>query len=675
MSELQWGNEKAKGETNPFETDTTAGAVFLENTTLTPISGQSDQNIGTIADETIRINPVGQQDPEQPVSIIDGIDDWNPENINTKAMNAFYLKKETEKRTGARKKSLPLFEPDLPAEDDNNNSFLAYQDQLNSNNEPEQQLQEHEKDLFETIQGPTIPSTFTPQNPIVQSSEGEKNDQNSGRPLYPPTTPYMEIVNVNEQTLENKEIRNNNVLLTLIKNTFKRLTHKKKLIDRMEEWQPLEMEESAEEFIPSTTKSGIPIIPERNITAEHKNIKNATVETATLEEIRKVIPIDPENVDSESKQKSAEVQDENIPSEVPTKTVGSGQTDITAASAPDTSSSYSPEEIQKIKEELADSKKGNEDLGKDIRELTGNISNLESSMDSMKRDGENFNSIANIRIEESAKKIEFLEERLTEFEVTLENIHTDNAELRTGLNTIEQNITEIAGSYSIILKQIQKLTEFGNSRSAEIFEANQRIDKLDQTLLAINNIQEESQKSILELRSVTADLIRSVEKTHNDNRKLRAESEQQDQLIKDELLSLTDFVEKEFKNLGGRSYRANGENIQLNNLIKNSTNMKLCMEWLEFLMELVGRNHLEDILSYYEELGWISEDVKLELMLYAEGIDYYIEKADWKLAPDDHVKSIWFIEQLAGLKVDKNRLSIVEKNIKKVKNGTEIYGI
>ncbi|NOQ48417.1 MAG: hypothetical protein GQ576_04670 [Methanococcoides sp.] len=46
-----------------------------------------------------------------------------------------------------------------------------------------------------------------------------------------------------------------------------------------------------------------------------------------------------------------------------------------------------------------------------------------------------------------------------------------------------------------------------------------------------------------------------------------------------------------------------------------------------------------------------------------------------KSPPDDHVKSIWFIEQLVGLKVDKNRLSIIDKDIKKVKKGTEIYGI
>jgi archaellum component FlaD/FlaE len=103
--------------------------------------------------------------------------------------------------------------------------------------------------------------------------------------------------------------------------------------------------------------------------------------------------------------------------------------------------------------------------------------------------------------------------------------------------------------------------------------------------------------------------------------------------------------------------------------------MKLCMEWLEFLMGLVGRNNLPEILSYYEELGWLTEQVRSELMHYAEGIDFYMEKPDWKLTPDDHVKSIWFIESLAGLKVDKNRLSVIDRDIERVKKGTEIYGI
>ncbi|AKB85751.1 FlaD/FlaE family flagellar protein [Methanococcoides methylutens] len=693
MSESPWGIGKEKGKTPPFGTGATAGAVFPENATVTPIGDQSIQNIATVADDTISINPVGQQDPKPEVPIIDGIENHNPFQNNSEPAISYNNEKgidepgkaitlqesetdQTKDNAGLRKRPLPLFEPELPVEnEDVKSSFLPYGDNFTPNDGTNEPPQMPVRNPFEAMSGMPADSPLTQNEVIDQKTVSPEKGQKSGIPLFPPATPDMGSIRENEipQAAENESeevIRNENGLLTIIKNTFKRFTHKKKLIDRMEEWQPPEPEEKEEETTPNVVERNMKTTPSNNIPANYEN-----AETVSLEDIRKVIPIEPQNVENESEQRTPEIQFDHPSAEITTNSGVTEKTDSPATSATDTQPGYSQEEIRIIKEELEDSKLDNEELGKDIKELTGTINEMESSIDSMKKDGDSFSSIINMRVDESTKRIECLEERLNEFEVTLESIHTDNAELKTGLNTIEQNIAELTGSYGIMLKQMQKLTEFGNSRSAEIFETNKRIDRLDQTLSTLNTVQEESQKSMLELRSVTSDLIRSVENTHNANKDFMADSEKQDQLIKDEIVSLTDFVEKEFKNLGARSYRANGENIQLNNIIKNSTNMKLCMEWLEFLMELVGRNHLADILSYYEELGWISEDVRLELMRYAEGIDYYIEKTDWKLAPDDHVKSIWFIEQLAGLKVDKNRLSIVEKNIKKVKNGTEIYGI
>ncbi|MGM0771302.1 MAG: FlaD/FlaE family flagellar protein, partial [Halobacteriota archaeon] len=684
MSESPWGNEKEKPKISPFGTGAIAGAVFPENATVTPIGEQSNHNNINVADSNIHVNPVGQQDPKQEVPIINVIDDLNPSLSNSESFfpsNEDMKNKEqgqvselqdgndlTTNGNGLRKKPLPLFEPELPIEDEHENtSFLSYAENFKPDDKTDQPAQRPGIDHFKDM--PETPSTspFTQPEELGQKPYSKERKQEPGTPLFPPSTPDMRSKGEDRLQEENNTSRSEgsaNNLLTLIKNTFKRFTQKKKLIDRMEEWQPPEPEERAEQRTEVTTVNTI----NRDIDATTKtniptNYENA--ENVELEEIRKVIPIEPQNNEDESVQKKQELKAEQSSPDIASGFEETEETDNTVEFTEDPNISYSSEDIQKIKEKLADSKKGNEELGKDVKELTGTITELESSVESIKKDEDSFNSIINMRVDESTKKIESLEERLNEFEVTLESIHTDNAELKTGLNTIEQNITELTGSYGIMLKQMQKLTEFSNSRSAEIFETNKRIDRLDQTLSTLNIIQEESQKRMLELRSVTSDLIRGVEKTHNANKELRNDSEEQDRLLRDELESLTDFVEKEFKNLGARSYRANGENIQLNNISKNSTNMKLCMEWLEFLMELVGRNHLADILSYYEELGWISEDVRVQLMRYADGIDYYIEKTDWKLAPDDHVKSIWFIEQLAGLKVDKNRLSIVEKNIKK----------
>lgn len=699
MSEVPGGNKKEKESSFPFETEPTAEAAFLVNTNVTPTGDQKNKDVSTVGDSTIHVNPVGQQNTKPEVPVIDGIKnrdlnrDTQPflnvekgdENLKKDilaqknkaegsigAINA-KANEETipEKDTGSKKRSLPLFEPDLPEEDDNSDSFSPHGDQTTFDTDQNKAPQEFETNLFEAIPEKTMPYPFKPSETKSQSNTDKKRDHGSGTPLFPPASP--EIRPGPEKRLlepENRVDNNETGILTLIANAFKRFTHKKKLLDRMEEWQPPAPEIKTEEVITEPEKIDVALTSNKKRTLHYEN-----TDTSALEEIRTIIPIDPQTIENAPEWKPSAIQFENFPLEGATEVAKKEHTitPIDHDSSPNTA--YSQKEIKILREELADSKQGNWNLRKDIKTLSDTINALESSVDSMKSNGDNPRSSINMKVDESAKKIEFLEERLNEFEITLESIHADNAELKTGLNAIEQNIVGLTGSYGIMLKHMQKLTEFGNSRSAEIFETNKRIDKLDQTLTTLNNVQGEYQKGVLELRSVTSDLIGSVEKTHNANKELRSESEEQTQVLKDELLSLTDFVEKEFKNLGARSYRANGENIQLNNIIKNSTNMKLCMEWLEFLMELVGRNHLADILSYYEELGWIGEDIRLELMRYAEGIDYYIEKSDWKLAPDDHVKSIWFIEQLAGVKVDKNRLSIVEKNIKKIKNGTEIYGI
>jgi len=92
----------------------------------------------------------------------------------------------------------------------------------------------------------------------------------------------------------------------------------------------------------------------------------------------------------------------------------------------------------------------------------------------------------------------------------------------------------------------------------------------------------------------------------------------------------------------------------------------ILLNWIEFLMEKVGRNNLFDVLEYYTEIGWISAEVSAKMMAYANGIDYYVERQTWKLLPEDHTKSLLFIEQLRGRKVDKNLFSRLERDVDKI---------
>ncbi len=113
--------------------------------------------------------------------------------------------------------------------------------------------------------------------------------------------------------------------------------------------------------------------------------------------------------------------------------------------------------------------------------------------------------------------------------------------------------------------------------------------------------------------------------------------------------------------------------IKLQYLDNKAETSIILLNWIEFLLEKVGRNNLTEVLEYYIDIGWISEEVCEKMIAYANGIDYYVERPTWKLLPDDHTKSLMFIEQLKGKKLDKTMLSKLERDVEKVVRSTEIY--
>lgn len=96
---------------------------------------------------------------------------------------------------------------------------------------------------------------------------------------------------------------------------------------------------------------------------------------------------------------------------------------------------------------------------------------------------------------------------------------------------------------------------------------------------------------------------------------------------------------------------------------KDVVTLRLCLEWVEFLMEMVGRNNLPEVLEYYVELGWISEEVEHELLSLARGIDYFVEKEDWKLSADEHLKSYWFVRRIAGRPIARSELRMLKREM------------
>ena len=137
---------------------------------------------------------------------------------------------------------------------------------------------------------------------------------------------------------------------------------------------------------------------------------------------------------------------------------------------------------------------------------------------------------------------------------------------------------------------------------------------------------------------------------------------------------------------------------------KDYLTLTLAMRWIEFLFERITRDKISLALDYYVEIGWISEDVKHEIMSIARGemqdVTKYmaheeaaiaeaalgeevgaVEAApamykkieDWRLAADDHLKSLLFICNMAGIKVDKDKLNSLELMIQRFKESLENF--
>ena len=277
-----------------------------------------------------------------------------------------------------------------------------------------------------------------------------------------------------------------------------------------------------------------------------------------------------------------------------------------------------------------------------------------------------------VQIGETSDAVFALQDKMNLVEENVKSFGESRDEISESFEGVKSQIQEIIQLQANQGQELKTTIEETISRHESALEKNSLL--LENEITGIKNSQNEIKAEVSGLSNTIAGLMEDVAHVGKQGKANSDKIQKQEENFDNEIKALKVFIDEEIKKTGSQGYFA-GESVQLTKIVKNSTNTKLCMEWLEFLMELVGRNNLPEILAYYEELEWINDAVRLELMRYAEGIDFYVEKPDWKLSPDDHVKSIWFIERLAGVKVDKNQLSVIERDIKKVKGGTEIYGI
>ncbi len=675
MSDLPWEIKKGAGKEppNPFEMPSLDEMPDFGGESATPFD---------IENPLIKVSETDVGKPPE-LAVIDRLSDGiqgdipNEEDRNIPSFDdVFELDKSPEEvgETDLPKSSPPpLFEPKFSQDDDLEAAESIELPKKAPNFEVYGQEQPETTSPLPPAPVSDSPSPFPPasvSDSLSPSPFPPASVSDSPSPFPPtsnaqiPTQPYEAVSLTN-----NKGKKTIDGIVASIRNMLKGLMRGGSLIDRMEELRE-EVETAEEKHIreragvePTPSPSPFETVPE-------PVEPNEMLQTIPVSESDEIIIKQKETEASVAKSNIQEMAVAESGAEFDKNEIGDHNVKTTGES-----DSGMVADMEGLRNELADSKTLINGLVNDIKELSSAVESSTVSMSDIKKCAEDFDSDVSIGFDSARDKISVIENRLDVVENALTLIQSDNAEVKVGLSGIEQNISELVGSYSVFLSQIHESTQNNDIRFEELSHKVDKIDAIDSKIANIENNQVIAAETVSEFGNTTSVLMGDIAEMYEANESMKDELQSGNTALRDEMSSVTDYVEKGLKKVGAGSYKLFGEDVQLTYLEKNSSTMKLCMEWIEFLMELVGRNNLPDILSYYEDLGWISDDVRLEVMRYAEGIDYYIEKPDWKLNPDEHVKSIWFIEKLAGVKVDKNKLSIIERDIERVKKGTEIYGI
>jgi flagellar protein FlaE len=106
------------------------------------------------------------------------------------------------------------------------------------------------------------------------------------------------------------------------------------------------------------------------------------------------------------------------------------------------------------------------------------------------------------------------------------------------------------------------------------------------------------------------------------------------------------------------------ESIHLREFPEGYTAEVTVLQWIEYLIEVGGKQGARDVLGYYVDVGWISQAVEDELRTYLDGIRRQSEDAEFvgggisEFDPEHHRQSLRFVARLAE---DGDGLAMVER--------------
>ena len=101
------------------------------------------------------------------------------------------------------------------------------------------------------------------------------------------------------------------------------------------------------------------------------------------------------------------------------------------------------------------------------------------------------------------------------------------------------------------------------------------------------------------------------------------------------------------------------------------------MKWLQYLIDICGHDNLSNILDYYVDIGWITQDAKIGLIDYSQGITEETKKDSVTKISDlpskDHIQSFIYIQKLKGVQLDKHFIDRIDGELTRITKKLDNY--
>jgi len=115
----------------------------------------------------------------------------------------------------------------------------------------------------------------------------------------------------------------------------------------------------------------------------------------------------------------------------------------------------------------------------------------------------------------------------------------------------------------------------------------------------------------------------------------------------------------------------------LQNIPNDPESIIVIMKWLQYLIDKCGQENLSNILDYYVDIGWITQDAKISMIDYSHGISREKSKDTTEkvanLPSKDHIQSLIYIQKLKGRHFDKHFIDRIDGELSRITKKLDNY--